>query len=150
MKVSSIFDAVRTIDDVLEYTKQSRQSGISHGNNWFWNSIWFPGSWIPTKNSTRLSILGHSLFSGFELSIQTFELRHNGFATNYFSVDRETEHRDPLSPLLSILSQEVMACILQNDKIKGISIKNEEVKCSFCWWHDMLFKWQVLLRAFEF
>jgi len=28
MKVRSIFDAVRTIDDVLEYTKQSKQSGI--------------------------------------------------------------------------------------------------------------------------
>jgi len=28
MKGRSIFDAIRTIDDVLEYTKQSKQSGI--------------------------------------------------------------------------------------------------------------------------
>ena len=28
VKGRSIFDAVRTIDDVLEYTKESKQSGI--------------------------------------------------------------------------------------------------------------------------
>ena len=56
---------------------------------------------------------------------------NNGFATNYFSVDRGVRQGDPLSPLLFILSLEVMACsIRQNDKIRGIKIKNEEVKLS--------------------
>ena len=38
---------------------------------------------------------------------------------------------DPLSPLLFILSLEVLACsIRQNDKIQGIKIEDEVVKIS--------------------
>ena len=56
---------------------------------------------------------------------------NNGFATNYFSVDRGVRQGDPLSPLLFTLSLEVMACsICQNDKIQRIKIKNEEVRLS--------------------
>ena len=51
---------------------------------------------------------------------------NNGFATNYFRVDRRVRQGDPLSPLLFILSLEVMACSIR----QGIKIKNEEVKLS--------------------
>ena len=84
--------------------------------------------------SFTLLILGHPVFNAW---IRTFYSNvsscviNNGFATNYFSVDRRVRQGDPLSPLWFILSLEVMTCsILQNDKIQGIKIKNEEVKLS--------------------
>ena len=49
VKLRSILDAVRTIDDVLEYTKQSGQSDILVTID-FEQSILFPGSLIPTKS----------------------------------------------------------------------------------------------------
>jgi len=56
---------------------------------------------------------------------------NNGFATSYFNVDGGVRQGDPLSPLLFILSLEVLACsIRQNDKIQGIKIEDEVVKIS--------------------
>lgn len=46
----------------------------------------------------------------------------NGFAANYFSVDRRVRQGDPLSRLLLILSLEVMACSLYVSKISAIGI----------------------------
>ena len=70
MKGRSIFDAVRTIDDVLEYTKQSEQSGILV-------TIDFEKAFDSLDHkfllkSFTLLILDHPLFNGFELSIQMF------------------------------------------------------------------------------
>ena len=131
VKGRSIFDAVRTIDDVLEYTKQSEQSGILV-------TIDFEKAFDSLDHKFLLKVL-HTFNFGpsFIQWIRTFYSNvsscviNNGFATNYFSVDRGVRQRDPLSPLLFILSLEVMACsIRQNDKIQGIKIKNEEVKLS--------------------
>ena len=131
MKGRSIFDAVRTIDDVLEYTKQSEQSGILV-------TIDFEKAFDSLDHKFLLKVL-HTFNFGpsFIQWIRTFYSNvsscviSNGFATNCFSVDRGVTQGDPLSPFLFILSLEVMACsIPQNDKIQGIKIKNEEVKLS--------------------
>ena len=129
MKGRSIFDTVRTIDDVLEYTKQSGQSGILV-------TIDFEKAFDSLDHRFPLNVL-HTFNFGpsFIQWIRTFYSNvsscviNNGFATNYFSVDRSVRQGDPLSPLLFIFSLEVIACsIRQNDKIQGIKIKNEEVK----------------------
>ena len=131
VKGRSIFDAVRTIDDVLEYTKQSEQSGILV-------TIDFEKAFDSLDHKFLFKVL-HTFNFGpsFIQWIRTFYSNvsscviNNGFATNYFRVDRGVRQGDPLSPLLFILSLEVMACsIRQNDKIQGIKIKNEEVKLS--------------------
>ena len=131
VKGRSIFDAVRTIDDVLEYTKQSEQFGILV-------TIDFEKAFDSLDHKFLLKVL-HTFNFGpsFIQWIRTFYSNvsscfiNNGFATNYFSVDRGVRLGDPLSPLLFILSLEVVACsIPQNDKIQGIKIKNEEVKLS--------------------
>ena len=52
---------------------------------------------------------------------------NDGFASNYFKIEREVRH--PLSPLLFILSLEVLECsIRQNKNIQGIKIRKEELK----------------------
>ena len=116
---------------VLKYTKQSEQSGILV-------TIDFEKAFDSLDHKFLLKVL-HTFNFGpsFIQWIRTFYSNvsscviNNGFATNYFRVDRGVRKGDPLSPLLFILSLEVMACsIRQNDKIQGIKIKNEEVKLS--------------------
>ena len=53
----------------------------------------------------------------------------NGFATNFFSVSRGVRQGDPLSALLVILSLEILACYIKQDRnIHGLVINNEEIK----------------------
>ena len=72
VKGRSIFDAVGTIDDVLEYTKQSEQSGIMV-------AIDFEKAFDSLDHKPLLKVLhtfnfgpDHPLFNGFELSFQKF------------------------------------------------------------------------------
>ena len=131
VKGRSIFDAVRTIDDVLEYTKRSEQSGVLV-------TIDFEKAFDSLDHKFLFKVL-HTFNFGpsFIQWIRTFYSNvsscviNNGFATSYFGVNRGVRQGDPLSPLLFILCLEVMACSIRlNDKIQGIKIKNEEVKLS--------------------
>ena len=133
VKGRSIFDAVRTIEDVIEYTKQMKQSGILV-------TIDFEKAFDTLDQGFLLKVLQHFNFGpSFIQWIKTFYtnitscVTNNGFASNYFRVDRGVRQGDPLSPLLFILSLEVLACgIRQNDNVQGIKIEKEEVKlCLF-------------------
>jgi hypothetical protein len=54
---------------------------------------------------------------------------NNGFATNFFSVNCGVRQGDPLSPLHFILSLEILACYIRQDRnIHGLVINNEEIK----------------------
>ena len=68
---------------------------------------------------------------------------NNGFTTNFFSVSRGVRQADPLSPLLCILSLEILACYIRQDRnIHGLVINNKEIKLTL-FAHDvtcMLFK----------
>ena len=71
VKVRLIFDAVRTIDNVLGYTKQSGKS-----ENMV--TIDFEKVFVALDHELQIKVLytfslGHPFFSGFELSIQTFK-----------------------------------------------------------------------------
>ena len=131
MKGRSIFDAIRTIDDVLEYTKCSDQSGILV-------TIDFEKAVDSLDHRFLLKVLRTFNFGpSFIQWIRTFYSNvsscviNNGFVTSYFDVDHGVRQGDPLSPLLYILSLEVLACsIRQNDKIQGIKIEDEVVKIS--------------------
>jgi len=67
-----------------------------------------------------------------DLSYKSINLRvklNNGFATNFFSVSRGVRQGDPLSPLLFILSLEILACYIREDRnIHGLVINDEEIK----------------------
>ena len=129
IKGRSTFDAVRTIDDVIDYTKRTDIAGILI-------TIDFEKAFDSLNHKYLLKVLQAFNFgSSFIQWIRTFYSNasscviNNGFTSNYFSINQGVRQGDPLSPLLFILSLEVLACsIRQNENIQGIKIGKEEVK----------------------
>ena len=129
VKGRSIFDAVRTIDDILEYTRHTKMSG-------FLVAIDFEKAFDSLDHTYLLKVLNAFNFGpSFIQWIRTLYTNissciiNNGFTSDYFAVDRGVRQGDPLSPILFILGLEILACsIRQNEKIQCIQIGKSEVK----------------------
>ena len=129
VKGRSIFDAVRTIDDILDYTRHTKMSGILV-------AIDFEKAFDSLDHTYLFKVLNVFNFGpSFIQWIRTLYsnvsscIINNGFTSDYFAVGRGVRQGDPLSPLLFILGLEILACsIRKNDKIQGIQIDNSEVK----------------------
>ena len=129
VKGRTIFDATRTISDVLEFTKMRNYQGIM-------TAIDFEKAF----DSLNWNFLHRSLeFFGFGESflwwIKTFYnsisscVINNGFSTPTFNVKRGVRQGDPLSPSLFIIVLELLALsIHNNDQIKGIAVDGSEIK----------------------
>ena len=129
VKGRTIFDATRTITDMLEFTKMRDYQGIM-------TAIDFEKAF----DSLNWNILHKSLeFFGFGESflgwIKTFYKNisscviNNGFSTPSFNVKRGVRQGDPLSPSLFIIVLELLALsIRNNDQIKGIEVDGSEIK----------------------
>ena len=129
IKGRSIFDAVRTIDDILEFAKRNNKPGILV-------AIDFEKAFDSLNQTFLVKVLQKFNFGTYFLQwIRTFYANlsscvlNNGFSTNFFSVSRGVRQGDPLSPLLFILSLEILACYIRQDRnIHGLVINNEEIK----------------------
>ena len=56
---------------------------------------------------------------------------NNGFATPFFSLERGVRQGCPLSGILFVIADELLACAIRSDKsIKGLSINSNEFKLS--------------------
>ena len=129
IKGRSIFDAIRTIDDILEYAKRNNRTGILV-------AIDFEKAFDSLNRTFLVKVLQKFNFGiYFSQWIQTFYTNlsscvlNNSFTTNFFSVSRRVRQGDPLSPLLFILSLEILACYIRQDRnIHGLVINNEEIK----------------------
>ena len=129
VKGRSIFDAVRTIDDVLEYCSRFDMAGTLL-------TIDFEKAFDSINHKYLFKVLEAFNFGPlFVQWIRTFYsnvsscVLNNGFATDHFNVGRGVRQGDPLSPLLFIMCLEVLACcIRQNNNIQGITVGDDEVK----------------------
>ena len=129
VKGRTIFDAVRTISDVMEFTKVHDYQSIM-------TAIDFEKAF----DSLNWNFLSRSLeFFGFGASfvawIKTFYnditscVINNGFSTPSFNLKRGVRQGDPLSPSLFIIVLELLAIsIRDNDQIRGIVVDGNEIK----------------------
>ena len=122
IKGRSIFDAIRTIVDILvaidfEKTFDSLNRTFTVKVLQKFNFGIYFSQWI------------HTFYTNLSSCVL-----NNGFTTNFFSVSRGVRQVDPLSPLLFILSLEILACYIRQDRnIHGLVINNKEMKLTlFC------------------
>ena len=131
VKGRSIFDAVRTIDDLVEYTKQKGVSGIL-----------VPIDFEKAFDTLNFNFLIRTLhkFNFGPSFIQWIRVLYsnvsscvlnNGFSTGPFPLKRGVRQGDPLSPYLFIIALETLAIkIRSDDSIKGFKIGGEITKLS--------------------
>ena len=129
VKGRSVFDAVRTIDDILEFAEVANRSGILV-------AIDFEKAFDSLNHNFLFKALEKFNFGPYFMQwVKTFYtdisscVINNGFTTNLFCIQRGVRQGDPLSPLLFILALETLLCqIRQDHNIKGIKISGEEIK----------------------
>ena len=131
VKGRSIFDAIRTIDDLMEYTKEKDLPGILV-------AIDFEKA-FDTLNLNFLIRTLHKFNFGpsFIQWIRTLYknvkscVMNNGFTTGPFTLSRGVRQGDPLSPYLFIIALETLTIKIRNDdSIKGFKIGGETTKLS--------------------
>ena len=131
MKGRTIFDAVRTIEDVMEFSKRYSIDGRMV-------CIDFKKAFDTVSRDflfRTLSVFGFG--PSFIQWIHTFYknvsscVLNNGFATSSFAVERGVRQGDPLSAYLFIIALEVLCVNIRNSNdIRGIKVDNEEIKLS--------------------
>ena len=118
VKGRTIFDAVRSINDVMEYTKLQNIPGLMttfHFKNAF-DSI----SWQFLFETLKLFNFGNSFIRWVEVLYSDISscVMNNGFASEIFQIKRRVRQGDLLSPYLFIIALEIVNIAIRDNKLK--------------------------------
>jgi len=129
VKGRTMFDAVRTIDDVMEYTKLKQLPGIMIAFDF--EKAFDSLSWSFLSKALKSFNFGESFIKWVSAlySIISSCILNNGFSTQMFEVRKDVRQGDPLSAYLFIIALELLLVKIRSDKdIKGITVENKEIK----------------------
>ena len=129
VKGRSIFDAVRSIDDIVDYSKGNGWAGILV-------AIDFEKAFDTVNFNFLIRTLHKFNFGPSFIQWIRVLYKHssscvmnNGFTTGPFPLGRGVRQGDPLSPYLFILTLETIR-IREDSSIQGLKIGEEEIKLS--------------------
>ena len=129
VKGRTIFDAVRTIDDIMEFTERYQMNGLLV-------AIDFQKAFDSINHDFMFKVLsvfnfGPSLTRWIQIFYKNISstVMNNGYTTAPFKIFRGVRQGDPLSPYLFVICLEILAINIRLDKdIHGIMVGNEEIK----------------------
>ena len=126
----TIFDATRTISDVMDFTKARDYKGIMTAIDF--EKAFDSVNWNFLSKSLESFGFGESFRAWIEMFYNNISssVTNNGFSTPSFNLKRGVRQGDPLSPSLFIIVLELLAFSVRNDKqIRGI-VTRHVVTCS--------------------
>ena len=133
LKGRTIFDAVRTVDDIMEFSERYNLEGrmICIDFNKAFDTV--------SRDFLFRTLSSFGFGPSFLRWIHTFYnnisscVVNNDFSTQHFTVERGVRQGDPLSAYLFIIVLEILCISLRNSKnIHGIKVDEEEIRlCLF-------------------
>ena len=129
VKGRTIFDAVRTVQDILEYTERFKINGKLV-------AIDFKKVFDSESREFLFRTLSAACFGSYFIQwIHTFYnnisscVSNNGFATTHFDIQRGIRQGDPFSLDLFIIVFKTLASMIRSDNdIRGIMVDCQEIK----------------------
>ncbi|KAL9959711.1 hypothetical protein ACROYT_G033060 [Oculina patagonica] len=131
LKGRFIGENIRLIDCIIQYATEKNIPGLLLFIDF--EKAFDSLEWSFIYDTLRTFGFGASLTNWVKTLYNNTEscVLNNGWASDFFEIQRGVRQGCPLSPYLFILSAEILAIAIRNNtNIKGISVNDEEIKIS--------------------